>query len=385
MAQEAAFAYLISSHLRGYFGVKDSKSGRNYYYTNSRSVHLLYQHIQIAVVMLRQIKPKNARSKRMLEKKAPQVHENAKMTLFLRYTSCSDIVQLVMRDLQSLKRPLCVKFDKKNEIRPFEDPSSLEFFSEKNDAHLLVYGSHTKKRQHCLTLIRTFDYKILDMLELLIDQDSVRTLSQFKNAKAAVGLKPMISFSGTPFESPTPNAYTLAKSLFLDLLKGEDTNNVDVEGFQYMIHISAGEETATAPNPPIHLRCYLIKTKKSGTSLPRVEVEEMGPRVNFRVGRIKEADSDMMKEAMKKPKSLVVSRYRIIIGRDTDQILQPKEKKNIETDIIGDKVGRIHMGKQDIGSMQTRKMKGLKRDRDAEEDIDGEDDDGGVELKRSRA
>ncbi|KAI7376056.1 hypothetical protein KC336_g19883, partial [Hortaea werneckii] len=42
--------------------------------------------------------------------------------------------------------------------------------------------------------------------------------------------------------------------------------------------------------------------------------------------------------------------------------------------IIGDKVGRIHLGKQNLGQLQTRKMKGLKRSRDVESD-DGDEDD----------
>ena len=36
----------------------------------------------------------------------------------------------------------------------------------------------------------------------------------------------------------------------------------------------------------------------------------------------------------------------------------------METDIVGDKIGRIHLGRQDLGELQTRKMKGLKRPRD---------------------
>ena len=43
---------------------------------------------------------------------------------------------------------------------------------------------------------------------------------------------------------------------------------------------------------------------------------------------------------------------------------QTKAKKNVETDLIGDKVGRIHLGRQDLSGLQTRKMKGLKRSRD---------------------
>lgn len=37
-----------------------------------------------------------------------------------------------------------------------------------------------------------------------------------------------------------------------------------------------------------------------------------------------------------------------------------KMEKNIEMDVMGDKLGRIHMGKQDLGGLQTRKMKGSK-------------------------
>ncbi|KFY48266.1 hypothetical protein V495_01489 [Pseudogymnoascus sp. VKM F-4514 (FW-929)] len=299
--------------------------------------------------MLRQIKPRNARSKRALDKKAPKPVENPKKALFLRGTSCSQKTQDALTDLYSLRRPLAQKFTKKNEIHPFEEASSLEFFSEKNDASLLVFGSSSKKRPHALTLVRTFGYKVLDMLELNLDPDSLRLLSQFKNKKCAVGLKPMLLFSGTPFESPIPNEYTMAKSFFTDFFKGEPAEKVDVEGLQYLVSIAArdtvdGEEA----KPMIHLRVYLIKTKKSGQKLPRVEVEEMGPRMDFRVGRMKEAEEAMLKEAMRKARTTL-----------------ERPKKNISTDIVGDKVGRIHLGKQDLGELQTRKMKGLKRTRDS--------------------
>lgn len=317
---------------------------------------------------LREIKPKTARTKRYLDNKAPQVNENPRNTLFLKYTSCSDILSLVLTDLYALKRPLAHKFSKRNNIHPFEDASSLEFFSEKNDASLMVYGSHSKKRPHCLTLCRFFGHKVLDLVELMVEPETMRTLAQFKNGKPAVGLKPLISFSGSAWESPTSNAYTLARSVLLDLFKGPDTKEVDVEGLQYMIHFSVDEETDVDPKPAIHMRTYLLKTKKSGTSLPKVEVEEMGPRIDFRVGRIREADPDMWKAAMQRPK-----------GQEA------KTKKNIDTDVIGDKVGRIHLGKQDLSQLQTRKMKGLKRSRDVEGGaVEDEEGVGGVALDASK-
>ena len=38
---------------------------------------------------------------------------------------------------------------------------------------------------------------------------------------------------------------------------------------------------------------------------------------------------------------------------------------------MGDKIGRIHLGRQDLNELQTRKMKGLKRDRDIYSQEDG--------------
>jgi ribosome production factor 2 len=317
-------------------------------------------------------KPRNARSKRALDKKAPKAIENPKRALFLRGTTCSQVTQDALTDLYSLRRPLAQKFTKKNDIHPFEDATSLEFFSEKNDSSILVFGSSSKKRPHTLTMVRTFAHKVLDMMELHIDPESFRMLSQFKNKKCAVGLKPLLLFSGTPFESPVSDEYTMAKSFFVDFFKGEPADKVDVEGLQYMVSISArdtvdGEEA----KPAIHLRVYLIKTKKSGQKLPRVEIEEMGPRIDFRVGRIKEPDEAVLKEAMRKARTS-----------------QERPKKNISTDIVGDKIGRIHLGKQDLKELQTRKMKGLKRSRDvADSDGEGVDEDEAIsddEVKKPR-
>jgi len=103
------------------------------------------------------------------------------------------------------------------------------------------------------------------------------------------------------------------------------------------------------------MRVWRIVTKRSGQRLPRVEVEEMGPRIDFRLGRVREADEGMMKEALKRAKGT-----------------EARSKKNIETDIVGDKMGRIHLGRQDLDELQTRKMKGLKRSRDVVEDANGD-------------
>lgn len=230
------------------------------------------------------------------------MHENAKITLFLKGTSSSSLINDLLTDLHSLKRPHAIRFTKKNPIRPFEDASSLEFFSQKNDASLMVFGSHSKKRPHSMTWVRFFGGQVLDLLELYVVQETARTLQQFKGEKCTAGIKPLLSFSGAQFESPVSNQYTLAKSIFVDFFRGAETQTIDVEGLQLLISFFAGEDGEDELSANIQMRCWRIMTKRSGQKVPRVEVEEMGPRVDFRMGRIREADEGVLREAMKKGK-----------------------------------------------------------------------------------
>lgn len=80
--------------------------------------------------------------------------------------------------------------------------------------------------------------------------------------------------------------------------------------------------------------------------------------MDFRIGRSQQPEEAVLKEALKKPR----------VGEE-------KTKKNISTDIMGDKLGRIHLGKQDLSDLQTRKMKALKRNRDLEGGNGATDDD----------
>lgn len=245
-----------------------------------------------------------------------------------------------MIDLSAFKKPDIKRFQKKNEIRPFEDASPIEFFSEKNDTSLIVFSSSNKKRPNNLTFIRTFGYKIYDMIELRIQQN-YRLLMDFKKTTFQVGLKPMFTFNGPVFDNhPT---FQHIKSLFLDFFRGQTTDLQDVAGLQYVITLSAAEVEEGKPLPQVYFRVYKLKSYRSGQKLPRIELEEIGPRFDFAIGRVESPDAEMEKEAMKKPKQL-----------------ETKNKKNIDVDNMGDKIGTIHVGKQDLSTLQTRKIKGLK-------------------------
>ncbi|KAJ0165268.1 Ribosome biogenesis protein RPF2 [Colletotrichum tanaceti] len=323
--------------------------------------------------MLRQIKPRNARSKRALEKREPKAQENPKTALFLRGTSCSQVTQDALNELYQMRQPLAKRFVKKNDVHPFDNTDSLEFFSEKNDTSIIVFGHTSKKRPNALTMIRTFGHKVLDMLELYLDPETFRTLAQFKGKKVPIGLKPMLVFAGTAWDSPIANEYTHARSFFTDFFRGEQTDKIDVEGLQWIVSITADEPTAAGEGdvggtkPAIRLRAYTISTKRSGSKVPRVEVNEIGPRMDFRVGRMREPEEGMLKEAMKKP-------------RGTEE----RTKKNITTDGMGDKMGRVHVGRQDLGDLQTRKMKGLKRSRDVASEDEGEKGNAEEKPKKGR-
>lgn len=311
--------------------------------------------------MIRSTKPKSARTKRVLEKKESKIVENTKTALFIPGSSSNKALHDITVDLSSLKKPYIKRFTKKNPILPFEDTTSLEFLSEKNDASLLILSSNNKKRPNNLTFIRTFDYKVYDMIELQVLSD-YKLFKDFKKMTFQVGLKPLFSFQGHIFDiNPT---YIQIKSLFIDMFHGEQSQLQDVAGLQYVISVSAVEEddndTAIAKTPLIYFRVYKLKSYKSNEpKLARIELEETGPRINFKVGRVQAADAEMEKEAFRVPKQL-----------------QPKERKNIQTDNMGDQVAKIHVGTQDLSRLQTRKMKGLKSRFDqvnSDEEISQED------------
>ena len=78
----------------------------------------------------------------------------------------------------ALKRPDSISFSKKNVVRPFEDASSLDFWSQKNDASVFVVGQSTKKRPDGRVFVRMFDYRVLDMCEVGIE--NYKAMNEFK-------------------------------------------------------------------------------------------------------------------------------------------------------------------------------------------------------------
>jgi len=283
--------------------------------------------------------PKTRRGKMMLEAREPKQVENTKQLLLMFGRPSSERVKLLFRDISTITKPHSKTLDRKKDIRPFEDAEPIEYAAKKNDASLFMVGTHNKKRPHNVIIGRTFDFQVLDMIEVGVD--SCQLISAFKGgASHQVGSKPCLTFSGDLWETK-PELVQL-KSLFADVFRGDVVDNVSLAGLDHVISFTA-EETETGPK--VYMRHYSIVMKSSGSRVPLVELVEIGPSADFLLRRTKQAAPDVMKLAMKTPKEL-----------------KPKKRKNVETNVLGDTVARVHMKPQDIyGKLQTRKVKALKK------------------------
>jgi ribosome production factor 2 len=115
-------------------------------------------------------KAKNARSKRVLEKREPQLNESVKWAIFLRSTTSSASNHSLLSDLYALKKPYAFFFHKKEaNLLPFDNDASLCFYSKKTDAALVCFGYHTKKRPNSILFGRFFDHQMLDLVELHVE------------------------------------------------------------------------------------------------------------------------------------------------------------------------------------------------------------------------
>jgi len=173
-------------------------------------------------------------------------------------------------------------------------------------------------------------------------------------------MKPCMIFNGELFNQV--DSYLKLKNLLLDFFRSEEVEYHSLAGLEHVISVTAGPLPSQQGQGLIYIRVYAIQLKKSGTKLPRVELVEMGPALDMKVGRTRFATNAMMKTACRVPREQ-----------------RPKRVKNVEHDDLGDKYGRVHMLKQDMSQLQTRKMKALKRKESREEDDAMDEGSGGEE------
>ncbi|KAL6732414.1 hypothetical protein Aduo_003176 [Ancylostoma duodenale] len=297
-------------------------------------------------------KVKTKKGKRILDDRAPKTVENDKTALFIKGSKTNQTVTDAMMDIYVLKKPLVQQLKRHNPFHLFDDETPIEKFGEKYDASLFLFGSSSKKRPSSLVFGRTHDGQILDMVEL--DIVKFKAARDFETPKVMLGTKPCIILEGPEFESDS----TMKRigNLLVDFFKGPTLDTVRLQGLEELISFTAKENM-------IYMRVYRVLLLKSATNVPRIELLEMGPSIDFKVDRTKLASDSLFKAACKKPKALMA-----------------KRRKNMSEDVFGNQLARVHMGKQNTDAIQTRKVKALRKSKgepsssQAEEMEDGSDD-----------
>ncbi|KAG0466419.1 hypothetical protein HPP92_017999 [Vanilla planifolia] len=295
---------------------------------------------EVLNTMLKIKTPKTQKAKRAIEKRAPKLEENAKKTLILHGTKTTNVLNAVLAQFCLLKMGLVVKYSKKNgNIRPFESggETSLEFFSLKTDCSLFVFGSHSKKRPNNLILGRMYNHHIYDLVEVGVE--NFKPIESFKYEKKLaprLGSKPFFAFIGEGFERVEELKHL--KEVLLDHFRGEVVDNLNLTGIDRVYVCSAVSSTKV-----FFTHCS-IRLRKSGSSIPRIELMEVGPSMDLLLRRHRLPNDAVKKEAMKTGPT------------------QPKKIKNVNRDVVHGKLGKIYIPDQQVGGLvQSNNIKGLKR------------------------
>jgi len=302
-------------------------------------------------------KPKTKAGTRALKERESKQIENTKQTIFVRGVKCSKTMQDCMRDLKTIKNPHTISYNQKNDIKPFEDHGKLEHYGRKNDASMFMFGSHNKKRPDNIVFGRLYDYNLLDMIEFGVE--NYQSINSFKNSKVTSGAKPCLVFAGEEFADTTNLEMQRVKSLFIDFFRGDEVTNVRLAGIEHVLQF-------TSHGNKVYMRSYKVYLKKSGLRTPRIELEEIGPHIDFNLRRSHLASEDLFRTACKQVKN---ARKKKVV-------------KNISEDAFGSKVGKLHIQPQEIRTIQNRKIKALKETKEEKDEKRAEDAAQEAESKR---
>lgn len=246
---------------------------------------------------------------------------------------------------------------------PFDDASSIEFLLEKNHCGLFAVASHSKKRPDNIVMVRScahlrnvararpdladldmfrvrcvvaqgrsFDGHILDMVEFHVEE--LKSVKEVSTASKRYASKPCLLFLGEPWE--TGPVFRPMRSLLLDFFRGDDVNSVQLSGLDHVI-------VCAAIDGKLHILPHAVQFRRSGTEVPRVHLEPMGPAVVMAIRRSQFPAPDLWALACKQPKEVVT-----------------KKVKNVNLNEFGDRIGQIHVQRQELDEMQLRKRKAFK-------------------------
>jgi len=283
--------------------------------------------------------------RRALKKKAPKIVEPVKAAMVIKGQKTSQTIKDVLADMSKLKAPNVVKYMKKNPVFPFDDSTSLEFFSEKSDASLFLLGSHSAKRPDNLVMGRFFDHKMLDMVEFGVKD--FKAMSSFKGPKHNLASRTCVIFQGEEFENNAE--FKRFGNILLDFFVEQPTDYVNLACLDHVLIFTSQPNT-------ILVRHYAVILKKSGSRIPRIELEEIGPSMDLEVRRHRFASEDLRQQA----NTHFVEK-------------KSKSKKNVGKDDLHQEMGTVHIGSQNMNELMQKRPKALRNKRQQEEEGEGEE------------
>jgi ribosome production factor 2 len=241
-------------------------------------------------------KKPTGKAARYLTAHEPKVHEDTKLTLMLKGTRAGPLSGSALQALSHLISPHVKMLTRKNpNALPFDDPSSIEFLMGKNNCGLFAVASHSKKRPDNLTLGRSFDGRLLDMMEFHVESIQMPAEVSTKHSKRTAS-KPAMLFIGAEWEDDAK--YRPLRNLLLDLFRGDDVSSVLLAGIDHVLVCAVVEGK-------VSILPHAVQFRRSGSQVPRVELADMGPRITMSIRRHQMPAPDLWSLACKQPKQCV--------------------------------------------------------------------------------
>lgn len=236
-----------------------------------------------------------------------------------------------------MRKEFSKKLNQKNEINSvFINKQDVEYFCEKNNTSLFTYTSDMKKKEMNLVMGCLFNKQILDAFEFEVI--NFIPMEYFKETVVINSqMKPVLIFQGEIFESDYN--YERLKKFFIDYFKLYNTEGTIISQLKRVMIFSCDNKEKI-----IKIRNYQVNGDITEGNLNNIELKEIGPSFDLKERKFELADDGRYKTTLKQPRALL-----------------DIKKKNIETNSLGEKRGRLHMTKQNLNAVSLRKYKKLSK------------------------
>jgi ribosome production factor 2 len=266
---------------------------------------------------------------KILEGREPKIEEDRKRSLFINGRKTSKALNQIWDELAKFRYGEIVKFSKKNDVIPFESIEDVEKHCVKHNCALFVFFSHNKRRPNNVIFGRLFNKHVMEMYEIGVlsfklqpDLPGAHTLDH--------GAVPALLFEGDQWDAELAQF----RSVLIDFFVGDLKGHVDLFQVHHAIIFTVVDAT-------ILLRHYAVEITGDEPVLTLIS-----PAFDWTVRRSMLPADDVMRSALIKP-------------------TVDKKKKNITKDDLGRELGRVFVGRQNVGGLRMKRFTGLHKKRDA--------------------